>query len=228
MMSELVCPICGATTNRSGAPFVSDWALASHVAGSIRYGDRLHISWAKHNTPEVDLYQSQPLLATALSWPLRQAIETDHRKQAAPAPTPIAVLHEIEVKLHRHIRRRLEEHFGVEGERWWADGVPLQVRQQCAQLREADPARDESYKYTYLIDLKIIVEKNWALFQDDHTRVRESLKSKKDFLNLLMQLNEVRNRHSHPSRSPDRSSADFKTDQALVREASELLARFCG
>ena len=50
--SILRCPACGTTTNRDGVAFVSEWAVACHVAGSIQVGERLHRAWARSVCPD--------------------------------------------------------------------------------------------------------------------------------------------------------------------------------
>ena len=223
----LSCPVCGAKTNRDGNAFVSEWALASHVAGSIHGGERLHRSWAKHHAPEVDLRQSVPRLAEGLMWLIRQALKADHLRERPAAPTPISLLHEMERKLHDHVRCRLEAHFGCEQERWWTRGIPLPIRLDCAKRREEDSERKDPYAYTYLIDLKAIVDKNWPLFEQDHTRLRASLPTKRHLLDLLTRLNDVRNRHSHPIRAPEPTSNGFASDLSFLSEAAQLLSNFC-
>jgi hypothetical protein len=201
---SLYCPVCDAAANRAGSPFVSEWAVASHVAGCIRAGDKLHKSWARTNAPDVDLRQTVPRLAEALLWKLREAAASARPTLSGHDQTPIAVLQQFELKLHQYVCQRLKEHFGSEGEAWWVKGVPLQIRQDCAQRRETDPERSEPHQYMYLIDLKSIMDKNWALFEEDHARLRTAVPDfqKKLLLYFLSQINEVRNRHSHPLRAP--------------------------
>lgn len=101
-------------------------------------------------------------LAEDLLLPIHQAIEA-HERQAPPGPSStLSAIHGIEIVLHQYVRFRLEQCFGAQDEAWWVEGVPLTIRQECAQRREADPDRREPYAYTNLIDLKSIIEKNWS------------------------------------------------------------------
>lgn len=120
---------------------------------------------------------------------MHQELEADQRPGAAP--TPLSLIHDIEVQLHRHIRHRLQAQFGDDGDAWWVEGVPLSIRQECVTRREADPDRDEPYAYTYLIDLKSILDRNWPLFEPDFLKVRKAISSKKELLDLLVHLNEA-------------------------------------
>jgi tetratricopeptide (TPR) repeat protein len=108
----------------------------------------------------------------------------------------------IEERLHHFIRRRLGDAFGKEENQWWGQGVPLTIRQKCAQRREEDPRRKPVYNYTDLIDLKEILDKNWKLFETDFERVKGKAMGKKGFLDNLIRLNEVRKTVMHPVRSP--------------------------
>jgi len=111
-----------------------------------------------------------------------------------------AYLRELETGLHEFVRTVLVESFG-EGESWWVDGVPTQVRAECAKRREEDPARDEVWRYTYLLDLKTIVDKNWAAFEPILRSACPQVKSKKEFLDSIARANEIRNKVAHPIRT---------------------------
>lgn len=219
MATNLHCPACNAATTRAGSPFVSEWAVASHVAGCIHVNDRLHKSWARRHAPAVDLKQTVPRLAEALLWGIHEAIASSRSQNAKTNETPVATIHRFERKLHEYVKVRLQQHFGSKGEAWWVEGVPLQIRQDCAQRREADPERHELYQYTYLISLKSIMEKSWTIFEKDQSRLRSSVPElqKKQFLELLTRVNDVRNRHAHPVRAPETDSEQYTKDLHLAR-----------
>jgi hypothetical protein len=142
-------------------------------------------------------------------------------------PTPLSRIHDTEVKLHQHIKSQLQARWGKKDDNWWVKGVPLTIRQECAQRREADAGRDEPYSYTYLVDLKSILDKNWALFESDFMRVRGAVASKNEFLARLVRLNEVRNRHSHPVRAPKPNTDAFHADSAIAQQVSVVMDQFC-
>jgi hypothetical protein len=218
MGNSLSCPACSSETNRGGLSFGTQWAVACHVSGCIYVKDKLHISWARQHAPDVNLKQTVPRLAEALLWLVHQAIESKRVKAPHDGETPIAILHRFERKLHDYVRDRLQRHFGAEGETWWIEGIPLQIRQDCAQRREADPGH-ELYQYTYLIHLKTIIEKNWTIFEEDQAKLRAMVPQfqKKQFLDFLTKVNDVRNQHAHPIRAPGTESAKYTTDLQLAR-----------
>lgn len=174
------------------------------------------------HTPGVDFRQYVPRLAEALLYAVRLAIESSRQRAPIEADTPISVLQRFEKKLHRYIRQRLEHHFGVEHEVWWVEGVPVQIRQDCAQRRELGPEREELYQYTYLIDLKTIVDKNWGIFEADVRAILQGLQ-KKEFLDYLKAVNDVRNRHAHAVRAPEKGSELYQEDLKLAASSEQLV-----
>ena len=118
----------------------------------------------------------------------------------------------VEERLHIFIRQRLQQAFGKEETEWWTRGVPLTIRQKCAQRREEDPRREPPYNQTDLLDLKDIMDKNWQHFEADFQKVKGQFKSKKQFLGNLERLNEIRKTVMHPVRGnlteADRAFAD--------------------
>jgi hypothetical protein len=226
-MAQIVCPLCGADSNSSGNPFVSEWALACHVAGSIQQTrDILHRSWYQKKFGAEPVPRSIPRLAEKLLLDLHK--EGEKAPTVSPSPTPLNALHDAETQLHGHIRKRLQEHFGSDGEEWWVGGVPLKIRQECAARREADPARGDPYGYTYLIDLCSIIDKNWAVFDSDFRALRDFFNSKRDFLECLGRLNDARNRYAHPVRAPGVGSPEYEADLAFTQQTRKLVGKFCG
>ncbi|MEK7281121.1 MAG: tetratricopeptide repeat protein, partial [Chloroflexota bacterium] len=128
-----------------------------------------------------------------------------------------------EERLHLFIRQRLQQAFGEEESGWWSQGIPLAIRQKCAQRREEDPRRRDYYNYTDLIDLKDIVDKNWKPFELDFQRVKGQIKSKREFLDNLVKLNEIRKIVMHPVRG-----APTEDDFELARKMREVIESFAG
>jgi len=157
----------------------------------------------------------------------RKELEAAQSSTNSQPRTPLSRIHDIEVKLHQHIKSRLQAHWGTKDDCWWVKGVPPTIRKDCAQRREDDPERKEPYTYTYLIDLKSILEKNWTVFELDFMRVRGAVASKKEFLDCLGRLNEVRNRHSHPVRAPKPNTEAFHADSEVARQVGVVMDQFC-
>lgn len=106
----------------------------------------------------------------------------------------------IDENLHMFVRQQLKKAYGIEDDQWWMQGIPLTIRQKCAQRREEDPRRKEQYNYIDLIDLKEILDKNWRHFEACFNRVKGQIKTKKDLLDNLVRLNEIRKTVMHPVR----------------------------
>lgn len=107
-----------------------------------------------------------------------------------------------ETELHQFIRRMLEEEYGYDEKEWWVKGIPYQIRVDCSKKREEDEKfREEPYKYTDLIDLRTIIDKNWRLFEPEFQLVKGKLLSKKELLEAVIRSNEIRRRVMHPTRS---------------------------
>lgn len=226
-MARPRCPVCGEETNSFGQPFVSEWAVATHVAGKIKHGfhDALHEAWARRKGLEIDRSLSVIALGKQLLWAVHEELEA--ARAPAAASTPLSVMHDIEIQLHGHIKHRLQAEWGTDNDAWWVEGVPLSIREDCVKRREADPARDEPYNYICLIDLKGILDKNWPLFESDYNNIRGDVTSKKGFLELLVRLNELRNRYSYPARAPRSDSQPFANDFGLVTRAKGIASEFC-
>lgn len=128
---------------------------------------------------------------------------------------PLRAVLEIERLLARHVFRRLDEAFGPGESGGWAQGVPLKVRVDAATLRENDPKRLDLRAYLHLIDLKVVVLKNWKLFADAFAAEPE--RSKDDNLSWMTRLNTLRNSLAHAVREEfgDRISED---ELAFVRD----------
>lgn len=126
-----------------------------------------------------------------------------------------------EESLHLFIRQKLKRHFGEDETEWWAKGIPLSIRQKCAQRREDDPRRRRLYDYTDLIDLKDIIDKNWKLFEENFQQIKEQVGSKKEFLDGLDRLNEIRKLVMHPVRS-----APTEDDHNFGHKMHQLIQKF--
>jgi hypothetical protein len=229
------CPVCGQAESRDGKPFWTEAAVAWHIAGKILWsqGNKRHEEWARKQVPDINLELLEPEMARALYQAVHDAVETEDRGLAgkaslqSPSPSPLDALQRIERQLHQHIKRRLQAKFGDQGESWWVSGIPLKIRKECVTRREEDPSRDEPYSYTDLIDLKEILDKNWPLFEMDLLRVHKEVATKKDLLDLLFQLNTVRNSYAHPVRAPEPESEKYSEDLSFAARATEIVKQFC-
>lgn len=90
-------------------------------------------------------------------------------QRAVKAAKPEAILDgnnlcdHIEENLAAFVLDTLSER--AEGEDWWTEFVPLNIRTSCAQRQEEERNQFPREAYLCLIDLKTILEKNWRLFE---------------------------------------------------------------
>jgi hypothetical protein len=104
---------------------------------------------------------------------------------------------DIEVALHRLVRKVLVDEFGPSEAGWWRRGVPETLRAACQQARERDPDPvDDPFAYTTLIDLSEIIERNWKIFSLKLPPT--AVKDKPNLLRSFRRLNGIRNAVMHP------------------------------
>jgi len=215
---DWLCPACNGNTNSLGIPFSGPRAAALHVAGKIRTGDSLHRSWAMgkigNTIDEPEVKHSINTLADQLEWYVSEHNRIRHQKEEErikrlaeeendkeePSVLAYKYVQRIETSLHAYVKQALQTSFGEEEKGWWVQGVPPQIRTDCAQKREEDPLREELYIYINLIDLRTIIDKNWKIFVPSFQQVHDSLNSKKEFLARIVTTNEIRNRVMHTIR----------------------------
>lgn len=131
------------------------------------------------------------------------------------------IVRNIEVRLHRFIRRVFISEFGEED--WWRGGVPDHIRAECAALREKDPEpAPEPYNYTHLIALREILDRKWNTLSK--YLPAEVTQNKKDLLERLVQLNRIRNNVMHPVRGGMLSEEEFEFVYTLDGDLGLLTA----
>jgi hypothetical protein len=121
---------------------------------------------------------------------------------------------EIERTLHTKIRLILIENYGAEEKGWWRQGVPLDVRQYCVELREKDDnsLSDPPYNFTTLGHLLKILQHNK---NPNHFKTRLPLSANGKALEIravcddLIRLAKIRNTVMHPIRASPPSEAEF-------------------
>lgn len=117
-----------------------------------------------------------------------------------------AWLYALEEILHKYIKGTLAEGYGSQ---WWREGIPDNIRAECAATLERDPEpAAEPYCYTTLVHLKEILEKRWPLFSKRLPTGPAS--DRKRFLSGLTRLNLIRNRVMHASKGVVPNEDDFR------------------
>ncbi len=130
---------------------------------------------------------------------------------------------ELETTLHRLIRKTLELAYPEHDDDWWDQGVPLEIRETCVQLREREtqkPKRD-SYYFTTFIDLKKIIDKRWEKFREVMPADIAEDGKKKQLMDEIQKANEIRNLVMHPIKGIKLSQANCKFVRELAIQLSE-------
>lgn len=121
----------------------------------------------------------------------------------------------LEIFLHERVRTILIAEFGADEVGWWRNGVPEQIRRDCASSREADPyPPGEPYTYTTFIHLAKIIDKNWRLFSA--SLPRDIAADRKVLGEIFDRLNAIRNAVMHPVKRVAFSDDDFMFVEAVL------------
>lgn len=225
------CPSCSVTTNSQGIALSGSRAVSLHVAGKIKSGDPTHRQWATREVGEVIQalrYGSINTLADEIEPRVidinreleKLILHKLEERDANDEPNVLAYRYiaNIEIPLHKCVRQALMEMYGEGEDEWWAKGVPMTIRKDCASRREESARREELYAHTYLIDLKTIVEKNRALFESRLHAVNKQANLQKEFLDGITKCNEIRNRVMHTMHPISEEDLSFlRQMRALVR-----------
>lgn len=126
----------------------------------------------------------------------------------------------VETTLHLHIRRVLEMCYGKAEGGWWRKGVPESIRKQCQVRREEDENPVDPYCYTDLIDLRTIIDKQWTVLKE--TLPNKFTSNKRQLVDNLTRLNQIRRIVMHPVRGGRPSEEDFDFLRALRRDLQVL------
>ena len=127
------------------------------------------------------------------------------------------MVRDVELALHERIRDAFVEKFSEE--HWWREGVPANVRAECAALYEHDPdPAPDAFSYTTLIHLREILDKRWDVLARALPKAWQS--DRKKLLSDLVTLNRIRNAVMHPVRRAAFTDREF----LFVREFSRQLS----
>lgn len=119
--------------------------------------------------------------------------------------------------LHKMVKQIL---LAAHGQNWWRKGIPERVRIECQARREQDdnPAAD-AYQYTTFIDVKQIIEKEWATFSTALPN-RFAL-NKRQTLGDLQRINNIRNKVMHPVKDIGEYEEDYLFARAFLADCDE-------
>jgi hypothetical protein len=131
-------------------------------------------------------------------------------------PDLYALICQIEVGLHRLVKRTLEAEYGS---RWWREGIPEPTRKNCQGRREEDAAPlDEAYYYTTFIELKSIIDNNWRIFSKALPKALSA--NKQDLLQRFQRINGIRNTVMHPVKVITEYEDDYRFARSLLSDLS--------
>lgn len=76
------------------------------------------------------------------------------------------LIDKIEVVMQQNIVEVLKNEYGMEGERWWYEGIPSTIRKKVSERMEEDKNRRGGKEFYFdLIDYKKILSENWEMFE---------------------------------------------------------------
>jgi hypothetical protein len=144
-----------------------------------------------------------------------------HQREASAEPSAQEYARRIEVNLADFVVGTLKT--SALGD-WWYDGVPENIREECASRAEKERGRFPKEAYFDLINFKPIMERNWAIFQPKFEAVGLT-KTKEKALSFLVRLNELRRLVGHPLKM-HLSGYQFSAEElAFLREADRLVLK---
>ncbi|MBI2831373.1 MAG: hypothetical protein HYX79_03855 [Chloroflexi bacterium] len=231
------CPACNIGTNSEGVAFSSARAVSLHIAGKIKTGDSTHRQWAvgrvgdniqtlRYETINTLAAEIEPSIIEARQIIEELILRSIEERDANEEPNVLAYryIRNIEVPLHKCIRQTLVDGYGANEDEWWVKGIPLAIRRDCANRKEESTPREEPYHYTYLIDLKTIIEKNRTLFENRLRTVNKQTNHQREFLDGIGKCNDIRNRVMHTMHEISDDDLSFlKQFCSLVKQFSEDL-----
>jgi DNA sulfur modification protein DndB len=127
------------------------------------------------------------------------------------------IIQRIEKTIHSIIIDALKAEYS-DGDSWWFNGVPSQVRKKIVERIEDERGKGGREDYFDLIDFRRITMENWSIFQDVLAYGKGNKEKRTEW---IVKLNELRNIVMHPAK---RRTITF--DQlTLLREYDEWLQK---
>ena len=128
------------------------------------------------------------------------------------------MVRDAELALHDRIREAFVREFGEE--QWWREGVPANVRAECAALYEQDPdPAPDAFSYTSLIHLREILDKRWDVLASSFPGAMQA--DRKKLMADLVTLNRIRNAVMHPVRRAAFTDREFLFVREFLKRLRE-------
>jgi hypothetical protein len=134
------------------------------------------------------------------------------------AGASVEMLHSIEVGIYDLMVYILKKHFDKQPDDWWYYGIPESLRKIAAGLSEESKGSIPKEQGFYFLSYQTIIENNWKLFGpyfDPENR------GKNKAMQWMFDLNELRNRLSHPLRL--RESPLTPENQAFIQQRKHFI-----
>ncbi len=131
-------------------------------------------------------------------------------------------LHSIEVGIYDVILEILKNKFNEKPDDWWYRGIPEMLRKKAAELSEETRGSIPKEQGFYLLSYKVIIESNWKLFA---TYFDPDNAGKNEAMQWMLDLNELRNKLSHPLRL--RQSPLTEDDYAFIKQRKHFIDALC-
>ena len=106
----------------------------------------------------------------------------------------------IQERLFDYVVGVLKGEFGTDNKAWWVKGVPIGIRVDCSRRWEEKNREGDEESQLYLQNYVDICIHNWNLVKDVVSLGAKDLQDKKRNTKWIKELNDIRNRVSHPER----------------------------
>jgi len=120
----------------------------------------------------------------------------------------------IEFAIRKNVFEKIRNEFG---ERWWKDGVPIEIQKDAAITSIEKGNQEPPENFVYLLGYRKIIDKHWDIFKELYSDP-EFKTGKEKQLKWFDYLNEIRNKLSHPGRA---KVTEFEFD--FLKKLSEWL-----
>lgn len=116
---------------------------------------------------------------------------------------------EIQKRLFEYVIDALKAAYGTTGKAWWLKGVPMKIRADCSKRWEENNREGDEEGQLYLQNYVDICIQNWHLVKGGVSLGAKDKEDKKRNTKWIRDLNDIRNRVSHPERGAlDRAQVD--------------------
>jgi len=106
---------------------------------------------------------------------------------------------EMQLRVREYIFDKLREKYGIKDDRWWAEGVPIDIQIRCSKERILQ-GEGPDHKYMLLLDYSAIIKHQKDILLNTFTMKDMKSASNEKKLNWFQQWNKIRQKYSHPEK----------------------------